>query len=1236
VQLNPAWAADHSQPKYISLPTTCTGSEQITGILKISVDQNATTRYGFRVFADILVDGVFSTTFAYCDPSNFGSGIAAIYVENSPITWTCGTRLEIRNLFVGWGINANVNGNACFPSNACELGPHCAQFPLHNEPPIVVITPLSADFGISGSCQTANVYTFDALSATNGTTGGTPTGTPPTYTSFSWSVKNPANAEIGTGSSSTLVFDFGSYAAGTYTVALTVTDDNPSATSTVSHTVTVASCCDNVPPVISPSGTTTTLGCNPSAGDIDAALGSATASDAGDNSSVTVTPSDGAVSSDGCNRSQTRTFHATDACSNTASASRTVTWKVDVTAPGIVGVGSNQNLGCNPTNINDNFSTPTATDGCGGATITSVVTGDDVAGPNCSVSRTRTWTATDDCNRTATASQTLTWKVDITAPGIVGVGSNQNLGCNPTDINSSFSNPTATDGCGGATITSVVTGDDVPGANCSISRTRTWTATDDCNRTATASQTLTWKIDITAPVIVGVGDNQNLGCNPADINGNFSNPTATDGCGGATITSIVTGSDVSGANCSISRKRTWTATDDCNRTATASQTLTWKVDVTAPGIVGVGGNQNLGCNPTDINGNFSNPTATDGCGGATITSVVTGDDVAGANCSISRKRTWTATDDCNRTASASQTLTWKVDVTAPVIVGVGGNQNLGCNPTYINGNFSSPTATDGCGGATITNVVTGSDVPGTNCSISRTRTWTATDDCNRTVTASQTLTWKVDVTAPGFVGVGGNQNLGCNPTDINGNFSNPTATDGCGGATITNVVTGSDVPGANCSISRTRTWTATDDCNRTAAASQTLTWKVDVTAPGFVGVGSNQNLGCNPTNINGNFSNPTATDGCGGATITSTVTGDDVTGANCSISRTRTWTATDGCNRTATASQTLTWKADLVRPVFTGSYSAVTLGCSPSASDIEAALGTATATDGCGTPTVTILSTSAASGTGGCRTQTRTFRAIDGCSNTATVSRRVNWTVPLTDGCWTINLRSVTAVGGNTTYLFEICGNGCPYALSNIAFLTGSRRVISPVNGSTYNYAGAPDINYTVVTPVSRNVNGVKFETFVGVEGIKNGCDIFEFTVEGAPVTITVEIKAGKAKANSIVVDPICVCSQPQSLITRASVTSEVASEVVSTATVTAYPNPYSDQVMFRILSPVSGRASLEAYDFLGRKMAVIYQGNVEAGVQRTVTYKIPATQRVPMIYTLRVGDRIINGKLFPNGAIHY
>jgi hypothetical protein len=106
--------------------------------------------------------------------------------------------------------------------------------------------------------------------------------------------------------------------------------------------------------------------------------------------------------------------------------------------------------------------------------------------------------------------------------------------------------------------------------------------------------------------------------------------------------------------------------------------------------------------------------------------------------------------------------------------------------------------------------------------------------------------------------------------------------------------------------------------------------------------------------------------------------------------QTRTFRATDACGNTATVSQTVTWKSDTQAPGFTGSYSQVNLACNPAASDIEAALDGATATDNCGTPTVTTLSTSSI--TGDCvKTQTRTFRAIDGCGNTSTVSRTVTW-----------------------------------------------------------------------------------------------------------------------------------------------------------------------------------------------------------------------------------------------------
>jgi hypothetical protein len=81
---------------------------------------------------------------------------------------------------------------------------------------------------------------------------------------------------------------------------------------------------------------------------------------------------------------------------------------------------------------------------------------------------------------------------------------------------------------------------------------------------------------------------------------------------------------------------------------------------------------------------------------------------------------------------------------------------------------------------------------------------------------------------------------------------------------------------------------------------------------------------------------------------------------------------------------------------------------------------------------------------------------------------------------------------------------------------------------------------------------------------------------------------------------------------------------------VAAYPNPYNSSISFQFVSPAAGKASLEVYDLLGRKLAVIYQGNVDAGKQRTVNYKVPSTQHVPMIYKLRVGSKTTFGKLLP------
>ena len=107
---------------------------------------------------------------------------------------------------------------------------------------------------------------------------------------------------------------------------------------------------DNAAPVITTGGTTTTLGCNPSAGDINGALGTANASDAC--GTPTLAQSDGAVSSNGCSRSQTRTWTARDACSGiTATAARTVTWTSDNTPPAFTGSYDDVTLSCNPADL---------------------------------------------------------------------------------------------------------------------------------------------------------------------------------------------------------------------------------------------------------------------------------------------------------------------------------------------------------------------------------------------------------------------------------------------------------------------------------------------------------------------------------------------------------------------------------------------------------------------------------------------------------------------------------------------------------------------------------------------------------------------------------------------------------------------------------------------------------------------------------------------------------------------
>jgi hypothetical protein len=103
-------------------------------------------------------------------------------------------------------------------------------------------------------------------------------------------------------------------------------------------------------------------------------------------------------------------------------------------------------------------------------------------------------------------------------------------------------------------------------------------------------------------------------------------------------------------------------------------------------------------------------------------------------------------------------------------------------------------------------------------------------------------------------------------------------------------------------------------------------------------------------------------------------------------------------------------------------------------------------------------------------------------------------------------------------------------------------------------------------------------------------------------------------------------CSAPAPITRIANVTTEAV--VDGKPTVTAYPNPFNDNVRFVIQSPVSGQATLEVFNMVGQKLRTVYNGRVLAGAQQIVEFKVPATSRVNMIYMLRVNGQQVVGKL--------
>jgi hypothetical protein len=705
-------------------------------------------------------------------------------------------------------------------------------------------------------------------------------------------------------------------------------------------------------------------GCNPQ-GSVPAP-GTPTAS--GGCGTVNFTNSLGAVQTDGCLRSQTRTYTATDACNQTATCTQVFTWTVDTTPPAFTNCPQNADLGCNPQSI-PGAELVTATDGCSTPTVT-VVDG-NVNSNGCNRSMQRIYTATDGCGNTATCEQLISWKVDIDAPTFTFCPQGADLGCNPQGVPAA-GNAIATDVCGAPTITSslgVITEN-----GCNRSQTRTYTATDVCGNSSTCEQVFTWTVDIDAPTFTFCPQGADLGCNPQGVPA-AGNAIATDACGAPTITSSL--GVITENGCNRSQTRTYTATDVCGNSSTCEQVFTWTVDTTGPEFTFCPQGQDLGCNPQGVPA-AGNAIATDVCGAPTITSslgVITEN-----GCNRSQTRTYTATDVCGNSSTCEQVFTWTVDTTGPEFTFCPQGQDLGCNPQGVPA-AGNAIATDVCGAPTITSSL--GVITENGCNRSQTRTYTATDVCGNSSTCEQVFTWTVDTTGPEFTFCPQGQDLGCNPQGVPA-AGNAIATDVCGAPTITSSL--GVITENGCNRSQTRTYTATDVCGNSSTCEQVFTWTVDTTGPEFTFCPQGQDLGCNPQGVPA-AGNAVALDACGNPSITSELL--PIIENGCMRSQTRMYTAIDPCGNRSYCNQIFTWTVDTDAPEFTFCPQGGELGCNPQGVPAE---GVAIATDNCGTPTIT--SALGQISEDGCfRSVTRTYTATDACGNSSTCEQVFTWTV---------------------------------------------------------------------------------------------------------------------------------------------------------------------------------------------------------------------------------------------------
>ena len=645
-----------------------------------------------------------------------------------------------------------------------------------------------------------------------------------------------------------------------------------------------------------------------------------------------------------------RTWTLTDDCNNSSDWTWIIT-VVDETAPILIGIPEDAAQSCGDEVAE---AVVEAIDDCD-ASVNVSLTANTIQN-ECGYDFVRTWTATDACGNTVSASQTISVSDDV-APTFTFVPENISLGCDGTS-GDPLEMAEATDECSNVTITFE---DEVGQGGCSGGIIRHWIATDGCGNFSTADQVISVS-DFSAPVITSFPEDMTVSCNNIP-SAESAGVAFEDDCGN--VISLYN-EEILPGECANSYvlERTWTFTDACGNSVEDTWVIT-VVDDEAPLLIGVPENTSSTCG---IDVEEAVVTAIDNCSSPDLIQLSLNAFTIANSCGYTFVREWTAIDECGNTTVATQTVE-VFDNVPPVFTFVPADMTLSCD-----GGSTDPIevaqATDECSEVTVTFE---DEVGAGGCSGGIIRHWIATDGCGNTVTADQNISVS-DQAAPVITSFPSDMTVGCDEVPTIESAS-VTYSDDCGNLIVQ--VDETITPGTCPNIETIeRTWTITDGCGNSVSDTWVIN-VVDEIAPTMIGVPESTTISCGEEITDAMVS---AFDNCSMPENIQLSLNAFTQPNSCGYTFVRVWTATDECGNTTELTQEVI-VTDETLPIFTFIPSDISVNCGEAYELLDAE-----ATDDCSDVTVTVTESNPNCAGG----FTRTFTAVDGCGNTATATQNIS------------------------------------------------------------------------------------------------------------------------------------------------------------------------------------------------------------------------------------------------------